>query len=95
MDVLRHIARREGYVSEKQMKLFYDIFLDSVKKHGRVFELGLLLSYNTRSGRLFTDADLGPKVMTKGKVSLRPHEIQGKDKIAKIFNRFMEGRKER
>ncbi len=95
MDVLRHIARREGYVSEKQMKLFYDTFLDSVKKHGRVFEVGLLLSYNTRSGRLFTDADLGPKVMTKGKVSLRPHEIQGKDKVAKIFNRFMEGRKEK
>lgn len=95
MDVLRHIARREGYVSEKHMKLFYDIFLDSVKKHGRVFELGLLLSYNTRSGKLFTDAELGPKVMSKGKISFLPHEIQGKDKVARIFSRFMEGRKEK
>ena len=77
------------------MKLFADSFLDSVKKHGRLFEMGFLLSYNTRSRRLFTDADLGPKVMTKGKISLRPHEIQGKEKVAKIFSRFMEGVKEK
>jgi heterodisulfide reductase subunit C len=95
MDVLRHMARREGFVSEKQMKLFSDAFLDSVKKHGRLFEMGFLMSYNTRSGRFLTDADLGPKVMSKGKISLRPHAIQGKDKVAEIFNRFKEGVKEK
>jgi heterodisulfide reductase subunit C len=93
MDVLRHIARREGYVSEKEMKLFADAFLDSVRKHGRLFEMGLLFSYNTRSGRLLTDADLGPKVMKKGKISLRPHNIKGKEKVAQIFSRFIEGSK--
>jgi heterodisulfide reductase subunit C len=88
MDVLRHIARREGFVSEKKMKLFYDTFLASVKKHGRVFELGLLLSYNIRSASPLNDAELGPKILPKGKISFRPHAIQGKDQVAKIFDRF-------
>lgn len=89
MDVFRHIARREGYISEKQIKLFYDTFLESVKRHGRVFETGLLLSYNARSGRLFNDAELGPKVMSKGKLALRPHRIKGRDEVSKIFDRFV------
>ncbi|WP_291318787.1 4Fe-4S dicluster domain-containing protein, partial [Desulfonatronospira sp.] len=33
MDVLRHMARREGYVSEQKVKKFWDSFLDSVEKH--------------------------------------------------------------
>lgn len=85
MDVLRHMARREGYVKEKQVKQFTDSFLSSVKKHGRVFEFGTLVKYITRSGRLFTDVDLGPKAMGKGKIAFRPHEIKGKEEVARIF----------
>ncbi len=88
MDVLRHMARRSGYITEKQVKQFQDAFLGSVKRHGRVFELGTLLSYVTRSGRLWTDADLGPKVLGKGKIGFRAHDIKGKDEVAKIINRF-------
>ncbi len=89
MDVLRHMARREGQVTEKQVKQFNDSFLKSVKRHGRVFELGTLISYVTRSGRLMTDADLGPKVLGKGKIDPRPHNIQGKDEVTKIINRYL------
>ena len=88
MDVLRHIARREGYVREKQVKLFNDSFLESVKKHGRVFELGTLVNYVTRTGRFFTDFDLSPKIIFKGKIAARAHEIQGKEEVNKIFKRF-------
>lgn len=88
MDTLRVIARRENYVSEKEIKLFFDTFLDSMKKHGRVFELGVLLKYNLRSGKLFTDADLGPKVLSRGKIHLFPTNIKGKEKVEKIFREF-------
>lgn len=94
MDVLRHMARREGFVPEKQVKQFNDCFLKSVKRHGRVFELGTLISYVTRSGRFMTDVDLGPKVLAKGKIDPRPHTIQGKDEVAKIINRYLGDRKE-
>jgi heterodisulfide reductase subunit C len=90
MDVLRHMARREGFVSEKAVKTFWDSFLDSVRKHGRAFEMGLVVNYVLKSGRFWTDMDLAPKLMPKGKLSLRPHPIKGVDEMAKIFKRFEE-----
>ena len=59
MDVLRIIARRGGYVSEKDIKVFYDSFLSSLENHGRVFEVGILMGYNLRTGHLMADAELG------------------------------------
>ncbi len=93
MDVLRHIARREGYVAEKNVKIFWDSFLASVERHGRVFEMGLLAAYVAKTGRVWTDLDLGPKILPKGKLSFKPHGIQGKDKVAEIFKRFREMQK--
>jgi heterodisulfide reductase subunit C len=90
MDTLRIIARRENMVSEKDIKTFYDSFLNSMKQHGRIFEMGILLSYNLKSGHLFTDAELGPKVMERGKIHFFPKNIKGRDRVARIFKRFSE-----
>lgn len=90
MDVLRHIARREGSVSEKNVKIFWDSFLESVEKHGRVFELGLMTRYIAKTGRFWTDAELGPKILPKGKLGFKPHPIKGKEHVAAIFKRFKE-----
>jgi heterodisulfide reductase subunit C2 len=90
MDTLRIIARREGKVSEKDIKLFYDTFLGSMKQFGRIYEVGILLGYNLKSGHLMADADLGPKVMSRGKINFLPKKIKGADKVAQIFNRFQE-----
>jgi heterodisulfide reductase subunit C len=90
MDTLRIIARQENRVSEKDIKIFYDSFLDSLRHHGRIYEMGVLLSYNFKSGHIFADADLGPKVMERGKIHYFPKNIKGKDKVAKIFTRFRE-----
>jgi len=90
MDVLRHMARREGHAPVPTVKKFWDSFLDSVENNGRVFEVGLLAAYVAKTGRFWTDLDLGPKVLPKGKMHFKPHEIQGKDEIKKIFKRFEE-----
>jgi heterodisulfide reductase subunit C2 len=90
MDTLRIIARREGRVSEKDIKLFYDTFLGSMKQFGRIYEVGILLGYNLKSGHLMADADLGPKVMSRGKIHFLPKKIKGAGKVAKIFERFQE-----
>jgi len=95
MDTLRIIARREGRVSEKDIKLFYDSFLDSMKQNGRMFEMGIILNYKLRSGHLMGDAELGPAMMSKGKIHLLPTKIKGADKVAKIFTRYQEKAKEK
>ena len=90
MDVLRHMARREGSAPEKAIKVFWESFLESVEKHGRVFEVGLMASYATKTGRVMTDVDLAPMALRKGKLSLKPHNIEGISEIRGIFNRCRE-----
>lgn len=88
MDVLRHMARREGYATEYGVKSFVDSFLESVEKNGRAFEMGLLLRFIGKTGRFWTDVDLAPKILPKGKLSPLPHKVKNPDAIAKIFERF-------
>jgi len=93
MDVLRHMARKAGKAPEPRVKIFCDSFLDSVRRHGRVFEMGLMASYMARTRRFLTDMDLSLKVIPKGKLSLRPHDIVGREATRKIFERYQEGNK--
>lgn len=90
MDVLRHMARREHLVAERAIRVFWDSFLESVEKHGRVFEIGLMASYMTKTGRVLTDADLAPVALLKGKLGLKPHEIEGVAEVRDIFKRYRE-----
>jgi len=90
MDTLRIIARREGKTSEKDIKLFYDTFLNSMRQFGRIYEVGILLAYNLKSGHLMADTDLGPKVLSRGKIHFLPKKIKGSTEVAKIFERFEE-----
>ena len=95
MDTLRIMARREKRVSEKDVKTFYDSFLTSLKNHGRIFEVEILMRYNLSSGHLLADADLGPKVLTHGQLHLLPQRIKGRSEVARIFNKFAEKRAKR
>lgn len=88
MDVLRHMAGREGFAPVGQVKKFRDTFLESVRAHGRVFEMGLMAGYIMKTGRIWTDVDLGPRIVPKGKLSLHPHNIKGRTEIGRIFERF-------
>lgn len=90
MDVLRHMARRAGHAPERLVKTFADGFLASVARHGRVFEVGLAAVFALKSGKPLQDACLGPAMLSRGKLSLLPHEpsAQAKAEVAGIFERF-------
>ncbi|UZP68135.1 4Fe-4S dicluster domain-containing protein [Desulfovibrio mangrovi] len=90
MDVLRHMARREGLVAEPPVRHMWDAFLNSVEKYGRVFEAGMMANFVRRTGRFWTDADLAPVALGKGKLGLRPHGIKHPDEVQRIFARFRE-----
>ena len=92
MDVLRHIARREGRVAEKGVTIFWDAFLGSIRKHGRAYELGIAANYMARTGRVWTDLDLLPRIAPKGKLSPLPHNLRGHEESARIFQRFEKDR---
>jgi heterodisulfide reductase subunit C len=92
MDVLRMMARREGTVSEEGVQAFYDSFLDSVKGHGRLYELGVIMKYNLHTKRLFADSALGPHLLGKGKIHILPERIKGAGAVKEIFARFAKKR---
>jgi heterodisulfide reductase subunit C len=95
MDVCRHMARRENRGAVHAVKAFFDSFLLSVECNGRTHEFGLMALYMARTGRFWTDLDLAPKMLPKGKMALLPHRIEGREDVAGIFRRFREGAADR
>ncbi|MBU1001947.1 MAG: 4Fe-4S dicluster domain-containing protein [Proteobacteria bacterium] len=87
MGTLRTMAWKGGHVADKRVKVFLGAFVDSVRKHGRVHELGLMMEYALRTGRLFDELELAPKAL--GKLSLRPHASLGADEVCAIVERAM------
>jgi len=89
MDVLREMAFREGIVSgEKRTPIFHHLFLNSVKKRGRVHEAILMLEYKLKSRDLFSDLEIGLKMFQKGKLPLLTPAVEDKKAMHRIFTRI-------
>ena len=95
METLRVMSVDNDMVSIRNVRLFYDEFLNSVKIFGRVFETGLLATYSIKARKPFTDMDLAPKVLKKRKLAVKPHMNRGRKAVADIFERFEKYRQER
>lgn len=91
MDTCRSMARREGKGGVYAVKAFFDSFITSVKLNGRTHEVGLMAMFMARTGRLWTDVELAPKMLLKGKMALLPHRIDGRKEVASIIDRFHDG----
>jgi heterodisulfide reductase subunit C len=92
LDVCRHMARREGYGGVRNVRIFTDSFLQSVRWFGRSHELGLMAVYKMLSLRFLDDLDLAPGMLRKGKLPFLPHRIKAADEVAGIFRRYAQGR---
>lgn len=87
MDTLREIAIKEKIPpKEPNITLFHQLFLDSVKRWGRVHELELIGLYKLKSRNLFQDMQTGVQMFIKGKLSLVP-KIAGKKDVQEMFKR--------
>jgi heterodisulfide reductase subunit C len=86
MDSLRKLALEAKIpVGEKRVVKFAEIFLDSIRKRGRVHELELVMKYNLALRQPFKDAQLGPVMFRRGKLGLLGHKIKELGKIKEIF----------
>lgn len=87
---LCEIATKEGVrPAEPDIHLFEELFLRSVRRHGRVQELRTVMEFNLRTLNPFKDLAQGLTLMRKGAISpldfLRGHK---KDPaVARIFAR--------
>lgn len=79
MDALRIIAcRKEIKSAQKDVTLFNRLFLNTVGKYGRVYEMEMIGRFNIGSGHLFKDVLMGPKLFRKGRLKLLPAVVDAK-----------------
>jgi heterodisulfide reductase subunit C len=95
MDFLKQtVVRGKTGAREKKVLTFHQVFLDDVRKRGRVFESGLMQNYLLKSGEAFTklkdlsileEMRLGWTLYRKGRLKLLPHGIKGKEEVRQLF----------
>ncbi len=91
MESLRHLALEQGIEPPQDVRhvqTFTLSFLRSVRRHGRVFEPGMVMGFNLRSGQFMKDADKGPAMFLKGKLGILPHRVKNLSGLRRIFKRL-------
>jgi len=92
MGALKQIASEEDLDLYRQSTLFYQQFVESIRRHGRVREMEFMLYYFAYLKKPWVPmqfAPLGMKLMTKGKVGLQLPS-KGKRSLEPIFKKVRE-----
>ncbi|MFN4218126.1 MAG: 4Fe-4S dicluster domain-containing protein, partial [Candidatus Bipolaricaulia bacterium] len=83
MDTLRELSLREGFTPTlPQARDFHKLFLDCVRRSGRVSELELMARYNLKLRKPFSRIALGWELLRKGRLELWPKRT---GELRKIF----------
>lgn len=91
MDTLRMMAvERKVALGDTRGEKFNRSFLRSVRRHGRVFEVGMMAAYKLRSGDLLSDVGKVPGLLAKGKLSLLPSRSGEAKQVREVFRRAEE-----
>jgi heterodisulfide reductase subunit C len=95
-DALRMMAvDRKVALPNARGEQFNRSFLNSVRRHGRVFELGMMVAYKLRSRDLFADAGKTPQMLAKGKLGLLPNRSGSAGEVREVFRRADEEERKR
>ncbi|HWJ02458.1 MAG TPA: 4Fe-4S dicluster domain-containing protein [Verrucomicrobiae bacterium] len=86
LDVVKGKILAAGTAPGADIPAFHTSFLASVKRHGRVYELGMVVGYKWRVKKWTEDKELGIRMFAKGKLPVLPHRIQGRRQLREIFN---------
>ena len=93
-DALRKLSVQESkVVAGNAAPLFNEIFLESVRKRGRVHELGLMASFKLKTKRFMEDMDKAPMMFRKGKMPIFGERIAGRKERDRLFSKASEGSK--
>lgn len=92
MTALKQIAAQENRTIYRRSTLFYQKFMESVRRHGRVREMEFMTLYFTALKSPFIPlqfAPLGMRLMAKGKISLQIPS-KGKTPLKPLFDKVQE-----
>ncbi len=86
-EVLRNMSAREHCEADKDTWLFDNLFLESVKKHGRLYEMETIMRYKMLKKDLLGDAKMGIGMFRKGRMGILPHNVKNRDEIKEMFSK--------
>ncbi len=90
MAALRSLAMTKGLAKDKEAT-FSRVFVEVLKRYGRLYEPELLLRYYTAEASvadLLKQAGLGLRMFRKGKIALRPERIENAEELEEIAARI-------
>jgi len=87
MDALRQIAIEEGVpVAEPDILGFHNEVLKSIDRYGRTHKLEIMLRYKARKLDLFSDINVGLRMLAKRKLDLKPSKVNDIEKVHQLFS---------
>jgi len=102
IDTMRMASLKSGLkLKEKRPSIFHKSVLSSIKKTGRLYELGMIGIYtlksgdivsNIKSGALLEDAKVGWKLFKERKLKIFPRLVKGRKEIKRFFKKLKRGK---
>ncbi len=95
MDVLRRESFKEGKGPLRKIPKFHEVFVEQIRKKGRIDEGSLLLNYELKSGEFLSvmknrdELKLGLDMFRKGKLKLPSGKRYARKAINEIFRKAM------
>jgi hypothetical protein len=86
-DGLRRMSLAAKSPTKSTAPTFNTIFMNAVKKRGRMNEAGLMASFKLRTMRLFEDMGKLPMMLLKGKMPLWQSAAPGRSEREEMFKR--------
>ncbi len=87
MDALRQVAiKEEVKIAEPGILTFHNAVVNSIGRYGRTHKLEIMMRYKLSERQLFSDIDLGMKMLSKRKLDLLPSKVKDKKAIKSLFN---------
>ena len=95
MDTLRQLSQRRGInASQKSVPTFHKAFLSSIKRHGRVHETEMAMTYSIADAGwlgLFKLSGLGLNMVLKGKAKIMPSRVRALKYVKNLFRKAEAG----
>jgi heterodisulfide reductase subunit C len=97
MDHLKQtLVETKGRPREAKVLAFHRVFLEDIRKRGRIFETGMMQNYLLKSGEFFTkmkdfsildEMRLGWTMYRKGRLNLLPKSIKDRQEVKNLFDK--------
>lgn len=92
IDTLRKISVKLNMYAEKDIRLFDNLFLESIKARGRLYELEVLMKYKIAKKDILRDTKMGIDMIFKGRMGILPHNIKDRKTLKTIFKKIEDDR---